>query len=61
LEQRWQEEPAEKEQKQELERRHAAQHKKEREHKLKCVCRTKTAMEENPDALRKGKWPHCSQ
>jgi hypothetical protein len=23
--------------------------------------RAKAAMEENPDVLRKGKWPHCTQ
>ncbi|RLM87739.1 uncharacterized protein C2845_PM04G11600 [Panicum miliaceum] len=61
LEQRRQEKAAEKEWKEELERRHAAQHKEEREHKLERVPRAKTIMEENPDALRKGKWPRCTQ
>jgi hypothetical protein len=61
LEQRRQEEAAEKEWKEELERRHTTQHKEEREHKLECVRRAKTAMEENLDTLRKGKWPRCTQ
>ena len=33
----------------------------EREHKRARVRRAKEAMEQNPDALRKGKWPHCTQ
>ena len=33
----------------------------EREKKLKRVRRAKAAMEENPDAQRKGKWPRCTQ
>jgi hypothetical protein len=61
LEQRRQEEAVEKEWKEELERRHAAQHKEEREQKLERVRRAKATMEENPDALRKGKWPCCTQ
>jgi hypothetical protein len=60
LEHRRQEEAAEKERKEELEMRHATQHKEEREHKLERVRRAKTTMEENPDALRKGKWSGCS-
>jgi hypothetical protein len=60
LEHRRQEEAAEKERKEELEMRHATQHKEEREHKLERVRRAKTAIE-NPNALRKGKWPHCTQ
>jgi hypothetical protein len=50
---------AEKKRKEELERRHAAQHKEEMEHKLERVRRAKIAMEQNPDALRKGKSTHC--
>jgi hypothetical protein len=38
--------------KEELERRHAAQQKEEKEHKLEHVRHAKTAMEKNPDALR---------
>ena len=33
----------------------------EREKKLERVRRAKAAMEENPDAERKGKWPRCTQ
>jgi hypothetical protein len=58
LEQRWQGEATEKERKEELERRHAAEHKEEREHKLERVHHAKIEMEENPDALRKGKLSH---
>jgi hypothetical protein len=61
LEQRRREEATEKEQKEELERRHAAQHKEEREHKLERVRCAKTVVEENLDALRKKKWPRCTQ
>ena len=32
----------------------------EREKKLERARRAKEAMEENPDALRKRKWPHCT-
>jgi hypothetical protein len=46
--------------KEEVERRHAAQRKEEREQKLECVRYAKAAMEENPNALRKGKWPRCT-
>jgi hypothetical protein len=54
LEKRHQEEAAEKERKEEVERRHAAERREEREQKLERVRRAKAAMEENPDALRKG-------
>ena len=33
----------------------------EREKKLERARRAKATMEENPDALRKGKWPRCTQ
>ena len=33
----------------------------EREDKRVRVCRAKKVMEQNPDALRKGKWPRCTQ
>ncbi|WVZ94754.1 hypothetical protein U9M48_040616 [Paspalum notatum var. saurae] len=42
-------------------RRAAAKRKAEREVKLARVRRAKAATEENPDALRKGKWPRCMQ
>ena len=61
LEKRCQEEAAEKERQEEMERRHAAERREERERKLERVRRAKAAMEENPDALRKGKWPRCTQ
>ena len=44
-----------------MEMRHAAARREEREEKLECVRRTKAALEDNPDALRKGKWPRCTQ
>jgi hypothetical protein len=33
----------------------------EREKKVERVRRAKVAMEENPDAQKKGKWPRCTQ
>ncbi|KAJ1268508.1 hypothetical protein BS78_07G140900 [Paspalum vaginatum] len=38
-----------------------ALNKVEREIKLARAKRAKAALEENPDALRKGKWPRCTQ
>ena len=35
------------------------EHKEEK--KLERARRAKTAMEENPDVLRKAKWPYCTQ
>jgi hypothetical protein len=61
LEKRRKEEAAEKEHKEEEERRRVAAYREEREKKLERVRRAKAAMEENPDALRKGKWPRCTQ
>ena len=61
FEKRHQEDAEEKERKEEMERRHAAARREEREEKLECVRRTKAALEDNPDALRKGKWPRCTQ
>ena len=55
------EETAKKEHKEEEERRRVATYKEEREKKLERACRAKAAMEKNPDALRKGKWPRCTQ
>ena len=50
-----------KEHKEEEERRRVAAYRKEREKKLERARQVKAAMEENRDALRKGKWPHCTQ
>jgi hypothetical protein len=61
LENRRREEAAEKVHKEEEERRCVAAYREEREKKLEHVCRVKAAMEENPDAQRKGKWPRCTQ
>ena len=55
------EEAVKKEHKEEKERRHVATYREEREKKLERARRAKEAMEENPDALRKGKWPYCTQ
>jgi hypothetical protein len=33
----------------------------EREKKVERVRRAKVAMEENPNAQKKGKWPRCTQ
>ena len=55
------EEALEKEHKEEEERRRVASHREEREKKLECALRAKVAMEENPDAQRKRKWPRCTQ
>jgi hypothetical protein len=48
------------EHKEEEERRRAAVYREEREKRLERVCHVKAAMVENPDALRKGKWPRCT-
>ena len=61
MEKRRREEAVEKEHKEEEERRCVASHREERERKLERVQRVKAAMEENPDAQRKGKWPRCTQ
>ena len=61
VEKRRQEVATEKEHAEEAEMRHAAQHREEKEKKLERVHRAKAAMEENPDALRKRKWPRCTQ
>ncbi|CAL4913581.1 unnamed protein product [Urochloa decumbens] len=52
---------AQKQHKEEERRRKAAKCKAEREKKLERARRAKAALEENPDALRKGKWPRCTQ
>ncbi|XP_066343414.1 uncharacterized protein [Miscanthus floridulus] len=61
FEQRRRLEAIEKEHKEEEERRRVAAYRAEREKKLERVRRAKAAMEENPDAERKGKWPRCTQ
>ena len=61
MEKRRGEEAAKKEHKEEEERRRVATCREVREKKLERVHRAKAAMEENPNALRKGKWPHCTQ
>ena len=61
MEKRRGEKTIKKEHKEEEERRHVAAYREEREKKLERVCRAKAVMEENPDAPRKGKWPHCTQ
>jgi hypothetical protein len=60
-EKRRREEAAEKEHKEEEEMRRVAAYREERKKKLECTHRAKEAMEENPDAPRKGKWAHCTQ
>ncbi|CAN6234886.1 unnamed protein product [Urochloa humidicola] len=61
LERRRQAEAAEKERAAKRQRKLEAEAKEEREKKLERVRRAKAALEENPDALRKGKWPRCTQ
>jgi hypothetical protein len=60
-EKRRREEAAEKEHKEEEERRRVTTYREERKKKLECTRRAKEAIEENPDALRKEKWPRCTQ
>ncbi|CAL5079961.1 unnamed protein product [Urochloa decumbens] len=52
---------AQKQHKEEERRRKAAKRKAEREKKLERAHHAKAALKENPDALRKGKWPRCTQ
>ena len=61
MEKRRGEKTIKKEHKEEEERRHVASYREERERKLERAQRAKTAMEENPNAQRKGKWPRCTQ
>ena len=61
VEKRRQEEAVEKERKEEMERRHAAELREDRERKLERARHVKAALEDNLDALRKGKWPRCMQ
>ncbi|KAG2539330.1 hypothetical protein PVAP13_9NG345200, partial [Panicum virgatum] len=61
VEKRRQKEAAEKERQEEQQRRLTAERREEREWKFEHVRCAKATMEENPDALRKGKWPRCTQ
>ena len=61
LERRRKEEAAEKEHEVEIQMRRQAEAREVRERKLERVRRAKAALEENPDAMRKGKWPRCTQ
>ena len=61
MEKRHGEEAAKKEHKEEEERRCVVAYWEEREKKLERACRAKAGMEENPAALRKGKWLRCTQ
>ena len=61
VEKRCREEALEKEHKEEEERRRVASYREDRERKLERALRAKATMEENLDALRKGKWPRCTQ
>ena len=61
MEKRLREEAAEKEHKEGEERRRVAAEREERVGKLERARRAKAAIEENPDALRKGKWSRCTQ
>ena len=61
LERRRKEEVAEKEREAEIQMRRQAKAREVRERKLERVRRAKAALEENPDAMRKGKWPRCTQ
>ena len=60
VEKRRQEEAAEKERQEEIQRRLAAERREKRERKLERARRAKVALEDNPDALRKGRWPRCT-
>jgi len=61
LEKRRREEAQKREHEEEEERRRVVADREERKKKLERVRRAKAAMDENPDAQRKGKWPRCTQ
>ena len=61
MERRRQAEAARKAEEEEMEKRRQAKASEEREKKLERAPCARAAMEENPDALRKGKWPRCTQ
>jgi hypothetical protein len=60
MEKRRDELAAEQQREDEQEMRCVAKCREEKEKKLERACRAKEAMEENPDAFRKGKWPRCT-
>ena len=60
MEKRRREEAAKNEHMEEEERRCVAAY-KERKKKLEHARQAKVVMDENPDALRKEKWPRCTQ
>jgi len=60
VERRCKEEAAEKECEAERQMRREVEAREVRKKKLERARRAETAMEENPDALRKGKWPRCT-
>jgi hypothetical protein len=61
MEKRWEELAAEQQREDEQEVRRVAECREEKEKKLERARRAKEAMEENPNAFRKGKWPHWTQ
>jgi hypothetical protein len=61
LEKRCREEALQKEHEEEEERRRVAAYREGREKKLERVRRAKAAVEENPNAQRKGRWPRGTQ
>jgi hypothetical protein len=52
---------AEQQREDEQEMRRVAECREEKEKKLEHARRAKEAIEENPDAFRKSKWPCCTQ
>ena len=61
MEKRRGDEVAKKEHKEEEEMRRVATYRKKREKKLERARQAKAAIEENPEALRKRKWPRYTQ
>jgi hypothetical protein len=61
IEKRREELAAEQQRVHEREMRCVAKCREEKEKKLERARRVKDAMEENPDAFHKGKWPRCTQ
>ena len=61
MEKRQEELAAEQQREDEQEMRCVAECREEKERKLERAHHAKDTMEENPDAFRKGKWPHCTQ
>lgn len=61
FEQRRKQEAARQQHKEEEEMRKAAALREEKEKKLERARRARAAMEDNPDAQAKGKWPRCTQ